>query len=60
MTTLRQDDTHPIKDNDLLTVDPVDAVDPLDQTEIDHDYFKQKKSVRFYRSVLMQMLMFGS
>lgn len=59
MAQLRQTDIDPVKDTnpDELTVAPVD---PLDQTEIDHDYFKQKKSVRFYRSVLFQMFMFGS
>lgn len=59
MAQLRQTDIDPVKDTnpDELTVAPVD---PLDQTEIDHDYFKQNKSVRFYRSVLFQMFMFGS
>ena len=58
MTDIRPASPIPVKyAEEDINVAPVD---PLDQTAIDHDYFTKSRSTRFYRSVLMQMLMFGA
>ena len=60
MSELRPAEAPPVKHaDDELTVAPVHA-DPLDQTEIDHAYLALPRGARFYRSVLLQMIMFGA